>query len=107
MHPPHTIRHLHTLQGMAKFLGRFVVNFSNLTKGFMHLLKKDTPFIWDERTEEYFGELKKSLASIPVLSVPDYSHDLLLYVATSQEMIGMVLVKEDEEIQEHVIYYFI
>ena len=42
--PPCNIRHLQCLQGMENFLRRFVVNFSNLTKGFMHLLKKDTPF---------------------------------------------------------------
>ena len=28
-----------------------------------------------------------------------------IYVAVSQEMIGMVLVQEDEELHEHVIYY--
>ena len=44
--PPFNIRHLQCLQGMANFLRIFVVNFSNLTKGFMHLLKKDTPFYW-------------------------------------------------------------
>ena len=44
----HKIRHLQCLQGMVNFLRRFVVNFSNLTEGFMHFLKKDTPFIWDK-----------------------------------------------------------
>ena len=46
--PLHNIRHLQCLQGMENFLWRFVVNFSNLAKGFMHLLKKDTPFYLDE-----------------------------------------------------------
>ena len=94
--PPCTIKHLQTLQGMTNFLQRFVVNFTNLTKGFMHLLKKDTPFIWDERAQESFDALKKSLASSLVLSPPYYYRDLLLYVAVSQEKIGMVLVQEDE-----------
>ena len=40
-----------------------------------------------------------------VLSPLDYSHEFLIYVATSQETVGMVLVQEDEEIHEHVIYY--
>ena len=40
-----------------------------------------------------------------MISPPDYSRDFLLYVATSMETIGMVLVQEDEELQEHVIYY--
>ena len=49
--------------------------------------------------------MKKSLESAPILSPPDYRRDFLLYVVVSQEMIGMVLVQEDEEIQEHVVYY--
>ena len=71
----------------------------------MCLLKKDTPFKWDERAQESFDALKWALASAPVTSPPDYSHDFLLYVAAYLETIGMVLVQEDEEIQEHVIYY--
>jgi hypothetical protein len=71
----------------------------------MHLLKKDTPFIWDERAQESFDALKKALVSMPLLKSPDYSRDYLLYVTTSEETIGMVLVQEDDELHEHVIYY--
>ena len=42
--PQRNIRHLQCLQGMENFLRRFMVKFSNLTIGFMHLLKKETPF---------------------------------------------------------------
>ena len=42
--PSCNIRHIQCLQGMEKFLRRFIVNFANLTKGFMCLLKKDTHF---------------------------------------------------------------
>ena len=100
--PPRNIRHLQCLQGMANFLQWFVLNFSNLTKFFMRLLKKDTPFHWDERAQESFDTLKKSLAMTPVLSPPDYSRDFFIYVAASQETVGMVLVQEDEELHENV-----
>ena len=40
-----------------------------------------------------------------MISPPDYSCDFLLYVAVSMETIGIFLVQEDEELQEHVIYY--
>ena len=40
-----------------------------------------------------------------MISPQDYSHDFILYVVVSMEMIGMVLVQEDEELQEHVVYY--
>ena len=46
-------------------------------------LLKDTQFYWDERAQEYFDALKKALAMAPVVSPPDYSHDLLIYVAMS------------------------
>ena len=68
-------------------------------------MKKDTPFIWDERAQESFDSLKKSLVSTPLLNYLDYSRDYLLYVTTSEKMIGMVLVQEDDELREHVIYY--
>ena len=103
--PLKNIRHIQCLQGMEKFLQRFVFNFANLTRGFMHLLKKDTTFCWDEQAQDSFDALKWALASAPVISPPDYSCDFLLYVVVSLEMIGMVLVQEDEELQEHVIYY--
>ena len=87
------IRHLQCLQGMENFLRISVVNFANLTRGFMCLLKKDTTFCWDERAQESFDALKWSLASAPVISPLDYSRYFLLYVATSMKTIGMVLVQ--------------
>ena len=72
----------------------------------MCLLNKDTPSIWDEQAWESFNALKKSLALALMLSPPDYSHEFLLYVTAYQEMIGMVLGQEDDELQEHVVYYF-
>ena len=89
--PPRNIRHLQYLQGMENFLPRFVVNFANLTKGFMRLLKKDTTFCW-ERAQESFDALNKALASPPMHSLPDYSHEFFIYVVVSMEVIGMVLV---------------
>ena len=71
----------------------------------MQLLKKDTTFYWDEWAQESFDVLKWSLASALVTRPLDYSREFLIYVVTSMEMIGMVLVQEDEELQEHVIYY--
>lgn len=41
--PPHTILQLHSLQGKANFLRRFIVNYAKITKGFMCLLKKGVP----------------------------------------------------------------
>ena len=68
--PQHTIEQLQSLQGMANFLRRFIVNYSNLTKGFMCLLKKDTFFLWDERSHESLYALKKSLGYVFIPKIP-------------------------------------
>ena len=78
---------------------------SNITKGFMHLLKQDPPFVWDEIAQLAFEALKKALLSTPLLHPPDYSRDFILYLAASESTIEVVLVQEDNKLQEHVIYY--
>jgi hypothetical protein len=73
-----------------------------ITKGFMHLLKKGVPFIWDEQAQHSFDGLKCMLTSTPLLKPPNYNRDFLLYLATSETTIGMVLVQTDDEQNEHV-----
>jgi hypothetical protein len=55
--PSRTIRQLQGLHGKDRFLRRFIVNYANINKGFMCLLNKYTPFIWDERAQESFDAL--------------------------------------------------
>ena len=100
---PRTIRQLQSLQGKANFLRRFIANYAKIRKGFMHLLKKEVPFYWDDWAQRSFEALKKALSSALVLSPPDYSKDFILYLATSEATIGMVLVQEDDSLQEHAI----
>ena len=45
------------------------------------------------------------MLSVPLLRLPDYSRDFILYLATSKSTIGVVLVQEDDKLQEHVVYY--
>jgi len=46
--PPSSIRQLQSLQGKANFLRQFIANYVEITKGFMRLLKKGVPFLWDD-----------------------------------------------------------
>ena len=103
--PLRTAHQLQSLQGKVNFLRRFISNYIEITKGFMHLLKKEVPFYCDEQAQRSFEALKKSLSSALVLSPPDYSKDFIMYLAMSEATIGMVLVQDDESLQEHAIYY--
>ena len=71
----------------------------------MRLLKRDTPFSWDDFVQRAFDNLKHALTHAPLLQPPNYTKDYSLYVATSLYTIGIVLVQTDEHDQENVIYY--
>ena len=90
------ITELQSLQGKEKFLRRFVCNYAERTHGFMRLLKKDTPFIWDDFIQHAFDDLKHALTHAPVLQPPSYAKDYSLYVVASFSTIGMVLVQTEE-----------
>ena len=93
--PPHTFLQLQSLQGKAIFLRRFIANYVELTKGFMHLLKKGVPFIWDDQAQHSFEALKHALTSTPMLQPPNYNQDFFLCLVTFDSSIGMVLVQTD------------
>ena len=71
----------------------------------MRLLKKDVPFYWDDAAQCSFEALKHALTTAPLLWPPNYKKDFLLYLATKESTIGMVLVQEDYFFSEYVIYY--
>jgi hypothetical protein len=82
--PPHTVLQLHSLQGKANFLRRFIANYPEITKGFMRLLKKDVPFFWDEAAQHSFYALKHTLTTAPLLRPPNYNKYFLLYLVVAE-----------------------
>jgi hypothetical protein len=105
--PPTNIAQLQSLQGKANFLRRFICNYAKITKGFMRLLQNNVPFIWDDTSQWSFNSLKHALTHAPLLHPPEYTKDYILYLAASTSTIAMVLVEEDSNNEEHVIYYLI
>jgi hypothetical protein len=103
--PPTNLTQLQTLQGKANFLRRFICNYAKITKGFMWLLQKNIPFIWDGAAQWSFDALKHALTRAPLLHPPEYTKDYILYLVASTSTIAMVLVQEDPNGEEHMIYY--
>jgi hypothetical protein len=49
---------------------RSIEGFSKIGRPMTKLLRKNVPFIWDEKCEKSFQELKDKLTTTPVLAVP-------------------------------------
>jgi hypothetical protein len=93
------------LQGKANFLRRFVPDYATCAHGFLHLLRHDIPFRWDEHAQKTFDDLKATLSNAPLISPPDYDRDYILYFSTSVVSVAGVLVQLGDDGCEHVIYY--
>jgi dsDNA-binding SOS-regulon protein len=65
---------------------------------FYALMKKsDDKFEWTEEADAAFAQLKKVLSTPPVLVAPNKKETLLLYIATTHQVVSTVLVVERSE----------
>jgi hypothetical protein len=75
-------------------LSRFIFRLAEQALPFFKVLRKSGPFIWTDKAEEAFQELKRYLTSPPVMVAPEPGEPLLLYIAAIVEAMSMVLVIE-------------
>ncbi|KAK1617695.1 hypothetical protein QYE76_023212 [Lolium multiflorum] len=54
-------------------VGRFIKDFSKISKPLTNLLQKDVPFVFDDDCKEAFETLKKALTTAPVVEPPDWN----------------------------------
>ncbi|RVW62574.1 Retrovirus-related Pol polyprotein from transposon 412 [Vitis vinifera] len=60
---PTTVKGVRQFLGHAGFYRRFIKDFSKLSKPLCELLAKDAKFIWDERCQKSFDQLKQFLTT--------------------------------------------
>ena len=58
------------------------------------LLEKNAKFVWSEKCQASFEELKKRLTTTPVLGFLDLSKKFLIYYDASRQGLGCVLMQE-------------
>ena len=79
---------------MAGYYRRFIEGFSKIAGPMTKLLRKNTPFIWDDKCEHSFQELKTRLTTAPVLAVPETGKDYIVYCDASKHGLGCVLMQD-------------
>ena len=69
------------------------------------LLKKDTPFVWDEECQTAFNEFKRRFTEEPVLIMPDHSKPFQIKANTSKYASGAVLTQCDANGDRHPVAF--
>ena len=70
----------------------------------IQLLKKSTKFTWDDTCEQNFNTLKQLLTTPPVLTKPDLSLPLIVYIAASTNAVSSALVQERDNTQQPIYF---
>ena len=76
---------------LSGYYHRFIPNFSKIAKPLTELLRKNTPFEWNQRAEDAFVTLKKLLTNEPLLQYPDFARPFVLTTDASNEALGAIL----------------
>ena len=103
--PPKNIHELKSLQGKLAYIRRFISNLAGRCHPFHRLMKKDTPFEWDESCQNALESIKKYLSQPPVLMAPIQGRPLILYVAAQEGSLGVLLAQENDNGKEGALYY--
>ncbi|KAJ4745738.1 polyprotein [Rhynchospora pubera] len=97
---PKSVSEIRSFLGLAGYYRRFVAGFSQIAKPLTELLHKGVKFVWEERQEKSFQELKNRLVTAPVLAMPVSGREYDVYTDASKSGLGCVLMQE-----KHVIAY--
>ncbi|KAG9458899.1 hypothetical protein H6P81_003407 [Aristolochia fimbriata] len=105
MPKPRNISELKSFQGHLAYIRRFISNLAGRCQPFSRLLKKDTPFEWDESCQNAFNNIRAYLTKPLVLVAPIVDRPLLLYITAQEKSVGALLAQCDEDNKERSLYY--
>jgi hypothetical protein len=67
---PKSVIEIRSFLGLAGYYRRFIKNFSKIAKPMTELLKSNTLYVWTDKCEASFQELKTRLTTTPVITFP-------------------------------------
>ena len=105
--PPKNLKELRSRLGLFSFYRQYIKGFSSITKPMYELTQmengKYVPFVWNEKRQKAFDEIKKRMTMAPIVAHPNFEKPFILYTDASGEGIGAVLHQKDDQGKERII----
>ena len=103
---PQKVKDIHSFLGLALYYRKYIRSFASIAASLNILTKKNVKFVWDDKCELAFKELKDKLSHNPiVLAYPNKEGAFVLDTDASLYGVGGVLSQIQEDGQEKVISY--
>ena len=83
MRPPQRLKDMQRLAGCVAALGRFISRLGERALPFFKIMKHTGTFEWTPEADTAFEELKRYLASPPIMVAPRTHEPLVLYLAAT------------------------
>ena len=84
------VKEVRSFLGLASFYRRLVPKFAQIAKPMSELLRKDAPFVWSERQQTAFENMKQILCSGPVLAYPNFDKQFVLTTDASKVAVAAI-----------------
>jgi ribonuclease HI len=108
MTPPQSTRDVQCLTGRLAALNRFISESAERSLPFLKTLRGAKDFAWGPEQAAAFASLKQHLSDLAILTSPDPSLPLLLYIAASPHAVSVALVQEQNRegtTRQYPVYY--
>lgn len=102
---PTNLKEVQRFLGLAGWYHKFVPDFSKIAQPLIDLQKKGIPFVWNQKCQHAFDQLKTCLTSPPVLGHPNPDLPFYLYTDASNTGLGAVLTQKENNERKLVLAY--
>jgi hypothetical protein len=103
---PTKVKDIRSFLGFCNFYRPFIRGFAHIARPLNELTRKDAEWLWTERCQKAFNELRDRVTSEPVLAHPELDKQFELEVDASGFAVGAVLLQRKEDGKRHPIAYF-
>jgi hypothetical protein len=103
---PTNVKGVQSFLGFANFYRRFIRDFSKIMAPLTRLIRKDTPWGWDDKAQAAFEKLKMVMVSEPIVRHFDPTKAITIEPDASDYAIGVVCSQPDDANILHPLGYF-
>lgn len=96
--PPKNLAELQSFLGMINYLTRFSPVIAQTSEPLRQLLKKETPFVWQQEHSNAFCKLKSIITEAPVLAFFDANKENVIQSDASLKGLGCVLLQDGKPV---------